>query len=108
MLLPQTRQFLQAYAAKDPLQLLQVLVPMEKWKRDQLLTALNQWLELLGEALSCQVGGIAPTSLTRNLCGCRSARELTIAIEQLQKAITYAHSNVSPGAICGFLSWALR
>ena len=106
--LPQTRQFLQAYAAKDPVQLLQVLVPMEKWKRDQLLTALNQWLELLGEALSCQTGGIAPTSLTKNLCGCRSARDLTNAIAQLQKAITYAHSNVSPGSICGFLCWTLR
>ena len=108
VLLPQTRQFLQAYASKDPVQLLQVLLPMEKWKRDQLLTALNQWLELLGEALSCQTGGIAPTSLTRNLCGCRSARELTDAIAQLQIAITYAHSNVSPGTICGFLCWTLR
>ena len=108
VLLPQTRQFLQAYATKDPLQLLQILSPMEKWKRDQLLVALNQWLELLGEALSCQVGGITPTSLTRNLCGRRSARELTNAIEHLQKAITYAHSNVSPGAICGFLAWTLR
>ncbi len=108
VLLPQTRQFLQAYATKDPLQLLQILTPMEKWKRDQLFAALNQWLELLGEALSCQAGGMTPTSLTRNLCGCRSARELTSAIAALQKAITYAHSNVSPGAICGFLTWTLR
>ena len=106
--LPQTKQFLQAYASKDPVQLLQVLVPMEKWKRDQLLTALNQWLELLGEALSCQVGGLAPTSLTQTLCSCRSARDLTNAITQLQTAITYAHSNVSPGSICGFLCWTLR
>ena len=106
--LPQTKQFLQAFASKDPVQLLQVLVPMEKWKRDQLLTALNQWLELLGEALSCQVGGLAPTSLTQTLCGCRSARDLTNAITQLQTAITYAHSNVSPGSICGFLCWTLR
>ena len=106
--LPQTKQFLQAFASKDPVQLLQVLVPMEKWKRDQLLTALNQWLELLGEALSCQVGGLAPTSLTQTLCGCRSARDLTNAITHLQTAITYAHSNVSPGSICGFLCWTLR
>ena len=108
VLLPQTRQFLQAYASKDPLQLLQVLSSMEKWKRDQLLTALNQWMEMLAEVLSCQVAGIAPTSLTRDLCGRRNARELVNATEQLQKAITYAHSNVSPGAICGFLCWALR
>lgn len=108
VLLPQTRNFLQAFAAKDALQLLQVLTPMEKWKRDQLLTALNQWLELLGETLACQTGGITPTSLTKDICGRRSARELTNAIEQIQKAITYAHSNVSPGAVCGFLSWALR
>ena len=108
LLLPQTGQFLDAYAAKDPLQLLQVLVPMEKWKREQLLTALNQWLELLGEALACQTGGTAPGSLTQALFGRRSARDLAYAIEHLQKAITYAHSNVSPGAICGFLAWALR
>ena len=108
VLLPQTKQFLQAYAAKDPMQLLQILVPMEKWKRDQLLTALNQWLELLGEALACRTGGVAPGSLTKEICACRSARELTQAIQQLQQAITYAHSNVSPGAICGLLSWTLR
>ena len=81
---------------------------MEKWKREQLLTALNQWLELLGEALACQTGGITPGSLTRDLCGHRTARELANAIEQLQQAITYAHSNVSAGAICGYLAWALR
>ena len=108
LLLPQTRMFLQSFAAKDPVGLLQTLVPMEKWKREQLLTALNQWLELLGEALACQTGGIAPGSLTRDLCGHRTARELANAIEQLQQAITYAHSNVSAGAICGYLAWALR
>ena len=108
LLLPQTRLFLQSFAAKDTLGLLQALVPMEKWKREQLLTALNQWLELLGEALACQTGGTPPSSLTKDLCGCRSARDLTHAIAQLQQAITYAHSNVSPGAICGYLAWALQ
>ena len=108
LLLPQTQQFLDAYARKDSLKLLQVLSSMEKWKRDQLLTALNQWLEQLGEAQVCKTGGVAPGSLIQNLCASRSARELTHGISQLQQAITYAHSNVSPGAICGFLLWALR
>ena len=28
--------------------------------------------------------------------------------EYLKKALEYARSNVSPAAVCGYLSWALR
>jgi len=30
------------------------------------------------------------------------------AITQLQKTVTYARSNVSPAAVCGYLVWQLR
>src|SRR5699024_8631738 len=54
--LPQTGDFVQAYSRRDPLRLLQVLVPMEKLKRDQLAPILSQWQELLTMALSCRSG----------------------------------------------------
>jgi DNA polymerase III gamma/tau subunit len=57
---PQTEGFAKSYAAKDAVGLVQVLVPMEKWKRDRLLEALLQWKTLFAEALACRGGGTAP------------------------------------------------
>jgi len=106
--LPQTESFAAAFGAKDPLKLVQTLVPMEKWKRDQLIPALQQWLELLQSALAGRCGMDAVSPLARNLGTARSPRELMDAISRLQKAIEYAQSNVSPAAVCGYLAWELR
>ena len=104
----QTESFVQSFSQKDALQLVQTLVPMEKWKRDQLIPILQQWLELLEGALSCRAGmpGVDPSS--RTLSAHRSSQDLMQAISCLQKAIEYAQGNVSVAAICGYLSWALR
>ena len=106
--LPQTQAFLQAFGQRDHLLLTQTLVPMEKWKRDQLLSALQQWRSGLQDALECR-SGIAPSSRQASeLAAKRSGPELYQAIAYMQKAMEYAQGNVSVAAICGWLQWALR
>ena len=105
---PQTTAFIQAFSQRDTMSLLQVLVPMEKWKRDQLIPVLQQWLTILEEGLACRAGGRAISELARTVSTRRSSADLLAAIRQLQKCIEYAQSNVSPAAVCGYLQWALR
>ena len=105
---PQTESFLRALGSKDALLLAQTLVPMEKWKRDQLQELLQSWLEILESALACRSGVQAVSAHARQLAQMRTGEELYAAAQELKKAIDYAGSNVSPAAICGYLQWALR
>ncbi len=105
---PETRQFLQAYANRSALELVQTLVPMEKWKRDQLIPALQQWAACLEGALVYRSGVSSVTPMAQELTAGRSASELMQAVRLLQKSIEYAQGNVSVAAICGHLAWALR
>ena len=102
---PQTAAFVRAFAGGDALALTELLVPMEKWKRDALIPVLSGWLALLEEALA---GYREISTLAGEIAARRTAPDIYRAIQALQKALTYAQSNVSPGAICGWLSWALR
>lgn len=104
----QTVDFAAAFAARNALGLTMVLAPMEKWKRDQLLPVLEQWVNLLEESLACRAGGRALSELSRTISAGRSASEILAAIRQLQKCIEYAQGNASPAAVCGYLQWALR
>ena len=101
-------EFARAYGERDELALAQVLVPMEKWKRDQLIPVLEGWLALLENALASRSGLPALSELERNLSARRSSPELMAAIRRIQKALDYARGNVSPGAICGWLRWELN
>lgn len=103
----QTVQLVQAFCDRDRLALAQTLIPMEKWKRDQWLPILQQWVEVFEEALVCRSGMAAVSPLASRLAASRSAMELNGAIAQLQKAIEYAQGNVSCAAISGHLVWAL-
>ena len=105
---PQTENFVKSFSQKDPLLLVQTLAPLEKWKRDQLLPLLQQWLELLEGALACRAGMPGVDPLSRTLSANRTSQDLMQAISSLQKTIEYAQGNVSVAAICGYLSWALR
>jgi len=105
---PQTEAFARSFAQRNALELTQVLVSMEKWKRDALIEELDQWMALLHSALVSRSGMAASSPLAKNLVASRSASELMEEIRHLQKAITYAQGNVSPAAICGYLVWALR
>ena len=104
---PQVQQFADYFGAKDVYGLCTVLAPMEKWKRDQLIPVLQQWVALLEGSLACRVG-MQGTSLAKQIGRQRSSQDLMHAISCLQKAIEYAQGNVSVGAICGWLSWQLR
>ena len=104
----QTEGFVRSFAARDPLGLVQTLVPMEKWKRDALVEILQSWMELTEEALACRIGGVRAGSLARSMAEGRSSAELMDAVRTLRKALDYARSNVSPAAVCGWLQWALR
>ena len=105
---PQTESFLKAFSSKDALLLMQTLAGMEKWKRDQLIAVLQQWLALLEGALACRAGIGASATAARELAASRSPQELMAAVEKLQKAIDYAQRNISPAAVCGWLVWELR
>lgn len=105
---PETEKFLAAFAEKDVMGLVQTLVPMEKYKRDRLIPILEQWAQLLQQALVCQSGSQTLSDQARTLSTRRNARDLLDALRQIQKCITYAQGNVSPAAICGHLSWTLR
>ena len=105
---PQTENFVNAFAARDALLLTQSLAPMEKWKRDALAEILLSWLELTEEALACRSGLQAISPLSRKLSQSRSPAELHDAVRHLKKAVEYTAANVSPAAVCGWLTWTLR
>ena len=105
---PQTEGFVRGYGSRDPLVLTQTLAPMEKWKRDQLIEQLEQWLALLENALASRAGLPALSALERTLSSQRSSQELMRAVRSIKKALEYAQGNVSPGAICGWLRWELK
>ena len=105
---PQTADFARAFAGRDPIGLLRVLVSMEKWKREQILPVFEQWVQLLESALVSRYGMQALSPAARQLSTARSSQELTNAVRQLQKAIEYTQGNVSVAAVCGYLAWALQ
>ena len=105
---PQTEGFARAMARRDSLELAQILAPMEKWKRDDLLQQLQSWQELCEGALTWRLSGNPVPALSRMLAESRGSGDLMNAIRHLEKARAYALRNVSPGAICGWLAWALR
>ena len=105
---PQTADFVRSFAARDTMGLVNVLVPMEKWKRDALMDLLTDWQMLLEDALACRAGLPSTSPLARELSQGRTAPELMQALKALQKAAQYAQGNVSPAAVCGWLAWELR
>ena len=105
---PQSEGFVQALCRKDALLLTRTLVPLEKWKRDQLIPLMQHWTEILEGALAIRAGGTAISPLSAQLAAARSGQDLYAAITHLQKCIEYAQGNVSCAAICGYLQWALR
>ena len=105
---PQTQAFAHAYGDGDALGLTQLLTPMEKSKRDALSETLKQWLDLLENALMSRSGADTVSPLARELARKRTAPALYGGIQALRKALEYTMSNVSPAAVCGWLSWELR
>lgn len=105
---PQTEGFVSALCTGDELLLTRTLVPMEKWKRDQMIPILQQWTEILEGALAIRAGGQALSPLSAKLATARRGEDLLQAIAHLQKCIEYAQGNVSCAAVSGYLQWMLR
>ena len=104
----QTEQFVESFCRKDSLLLTQLLVPMEKWKRDVLAEILQSWLEILESALTSRTGLESVSALGKQIAQHRTAGDIRQALQVLKKAREYVLSNVSPAAVCGWLIWALR
>ena len=105
---PQTEAFCAAFATRDVMGLMQTLVPMEKWKRDQLIPILEQWTELLQQALVIRAGLPGTSPLADQIASNRSSKEIMEAVDALKQSAEYARGNVSCAAVCGWLEWALR
>ena len=84
------------------------MASMERWKRDQLIPVLENWIVLLENALVSRAGLPAISAQERTLSASRSSQELMQALRSLKKARELALGNVSPGAVCGWLQWELR
>ena len=105
---PQTVALLDALCRRDPLALMQVLIPLEKWKRDGLSELVDSWGALSEAALVSRAGLDAVSPGARQLAAAYTSRELVKIQAALQKASLYLKSNVSPGAVCGYLEWELQ
>lgn len=77
---------------------------MEKWKREQLLPALQQWETLLSQALSSRYGLPPAGPEVQKIRDRRTAREIFDAIEALRRAQDYCNANVSVAAVCSALA----
>lgn len=105
---PQTQELLQAMCRRSPLLLMQALVPLEKWKRDALDELLSQWISLTEAALVSRSGLPAVSPGARELAAVYTSAELNRLLAAMQKGSLYLQSNVSPGAVCGYLEWELQ
>ncbi len=103
----QAEQFVRALEQRDPLLLAEILVPMEKMKRDQAIAVWQQWLQIVEGALAIRAGMPAISTLSARIAPIRTAAQWNEAVEILKKAMEYAQANVSVAAICGWLMRAL-
>ena len=105
---PFVRQFAAAYAARDRMTLLRVLLPMEKAKREQLLPALQQLRACICGALAQRGGLDAASESAAQIVASRSGSELLQASDSIQAAIDALAANASAGAVVGYLAMKLR
>ena len=105
---PAVQQLAAAYAARDRMGMLRVLLPMEKYKREQLLPLLQQLRACFCSALAQRGGFDAADQSAAQLVASRSGTELVQAADSLQTAIDDLAANASAGAVIGYLAMKLR
>lgn len=105
---PVIRQLAAAYAARNQMELLRVLLPMEKWKREQLLPVLRQFRACICDALQQRAGLDAASEAAVQIVSSRSGTELIQACDSIQTAIDSLMANASAGAVVGFLVMQLH
>ena len=106
--LPQSTQFAAAYAARDTLALTELLVSMEKLKRNQLAPILEAWRELLGQALLARRGCPVLSREARSMAEGHTASELLQACRAVQTAWEDCWANVGVANLCAGLLVQLR
>lgn len=104
----QAKAFSEAFAARDRLRMTALLVGMERLKRDQLVPILDEWIELLSDAIRVRAGLPDGSAEASALGRSRTLRELLAAVRRVQNARTLALGNVGVGAICGALQAELN
>ena len=100
-----TERFLEAFAARSDLQLLQVTTSLEKRKRDELEQEILRWQQQIVAALR-NPATAAPSGA--RLAAARTQAELLEAIEAIRLAREYLAANGNVAMICGMLSVRLR
>lgn len=104
---PQTAAFARAFAEKDPMALTQILCAMEKLPRSAFQEVLEQWKQLLTDALLARAGLAVPPEAAAIGHG-RTGGEVSAALRVLEKAREDCMANVGTGHICGWLLTRLR
>ena len=102
-LAPETQTFADCFARRDKLGLTELLVPLERKKREELLPLLTQWTEILSGALAVRAGQTGRWEAAERIGRSRTSAESLRALEDLRRAAELLQGNVSPGAVCGAL-----
>ena len=105
---PAVQRLAAAYAARDRMDMLRVLLPMEKYKREQLLPLLQQLRTCFCSALAQRGGFDGADQSAAQVVASRSGTELVQAADSLQTAIDDLAANASAGAVIGYLAMKLR
>ena len=104
----QVAQFASGYAARDTLRLAQWLIPMEKWKREQLLPIMEELRRFFCDALAARCGQPNGSQQIKAVLQSRTGSELLAAGQSIDQAIEYLNANVSAGAVVGWLTLRLK
>ena len=104
----QTLALAQSFAARDTLGLLQTLVPMEKYKREQLGQILMELRQLLCMTLRARAGALHADDLMQAMLRGRTGAELLQAAGTLAQAADDLTANVGVGAVIGGLCVSLK
>ncbi len=102
-LAPETQSFAERFARRDKLGLTELLAPLERQKREQLIPLFQQWIELLSQALAVRAGQPGRWEAAERVGRSRTSGEALKALRSLQRALALLQGNVSPGAVCGAL-----
>ena len=100
-----TVRFLEAFAQRSDLALLQVTTSLEKRKREELEQEIIRWQQLIVAALR-DPAAAAPSGA--RLAAARTQAELLQAVEAIRLARDYLAANANVGMVCGMLSVRLR
>ena len=104
---PESLEFAEAFAKKDALALTKVLCALEKLPRVKLQELLEQWRQLLTDALLVRAG-VAASPEAGSMGRSRTGGDLSGALRSIQRALDCCMANVGTGHICGWLLVQLR